>query len=72
MEICPEILHMYEEVTFIAILMDFPAEHTIYWEYSKDCIDWFVIENEHEQIYNFILTPENIDYFWRVRVSIEG
>ena len=63
---------MYDEITLIAILMDFPNEHTIYWEYSHDCEEWIRVEGEHESTYTFILTPDNMNYWWRVCVVIEG
>ena len=67
----PEYVSMYDELTLIAILMDFPPEHTIYWEYSIDKQNWIIIENEHENTYTFIVTPENVDYWWRVCVKVE-
>jgi len=67
----PEYVSMYDELTLIAILMDFPPEHTIYWEYSIDEQNWIVIENEHENTYTFIVTPENVNYWWRVCVKVE-
>jgi len=72
LEMSPEIVHMGDEITLTAILMDFPEDVTIYWEYSNNCVDWFVIEGEHENLYTFILTPDNLGYYWRVRVHYEG
>lgn len=66
----PENVAMYEEVTFRAILMDFPEEHTIYWQYSTDQKEWFDIEGEHETTYTFVVTPDNYDLWWRVCVML--
>ena len=62
-----------EEVTLVAILMDFlPTDiYTFVWEYSEDCEQWNIIENEHEQTYTFIINETNMHYYWRVRVVLE-
>ena len=63
--------YYYEEVTLIAILMDFlPTDtYTFSWEYSEDCKNWIEIEGEHEQMYTFILDEINVHYYWRVKVT---
>ena len=71
-EMSPDHVSMYDEVTLTAILMDFPPEYTIFWQYSMDQEEWFIIENEHGYQYIFVLTPENYQYWWRVCVQIEG
>ena len=71
-EMSPEYVHMYDEITLTAILIDMPENHYIEWEYSTDCEHWIVIEGEHEQTYLFIITPENYQNYWRVKVTIEG
>lgn len=70
LRITPESVAMYDEVTFIAILMDFPENYTIYWEYSKDQIEWTRVDGEHEITYTFVVTPDNYDLWWRVCVMI--
>ena len=64
---------LYEEVTLIAVLMDFlPTDiYTFIWEYSVDEINWIEIEGEHEQMYTFIFDETNVHYYWRVRVIWE-
>ena len=69
-QMSPETIYMYDEVTLTAILVDMPEEHYIEWEYSTDCEHWIVIEGEHEQTYLFIITPENYQNYWRVKVTI--
>ena len=61
-----------DEVTIIAILMDFQPEDniTFEWQYSSDCEKWEIFENENEQTLTFILTPENINWYYRVVVYI--
>ena len=71
-EMSPEYVNLYDEITLTAILIDIPNEHYIEWETSEDCEHWVIIEGEHEQTYLFILTPENMNNWWRVRVTFEG
>ena len=68
-EMSPEYVRMYDEITLTAILMDIPEEHYIEWECSSDCEHWIIIEGEHEQTYLFILTPENMGQYYRVKVT---
>ena len=65
--------YYYEEVTLIAILMDFlPTDtYTFTWEYSEDYENWIKIEGEHEQMYTFIIDEINVHYYWRVKVTWE-
>lgn len=66
-----EPIYYYEEVTIIAVLMDFlPTDIcTFTWEYSEDGINWIEIEGEHEQMYTFIIDKTNVHYYWRVKVT---
>jgi hypothetical protein len=66
----PKQVAMYDEVTFRAILMDFPDDYTIYWEYSTNQEDWSRVEGEHEITYTFVITPDNYDLWWRVCVEV--
>lgn len=61
-----------DEVILIAILMDFhPNDNPIFeWQYSSDCENWEIFENENEKTLTFILTPENIHWYCRVIVRI--
>ena len=65
--------YYYEEVTLVAVLMDFlPTDtYTFTWEYSLDCENWIEIEGEHEQMYTFIIDEVNVHYYWRVKVTWE-
>lgn len=65
-------IQMYDEITLTAVLIDMPENHYIEWQYSEDCEHWIIIDGEHEQTYLFIITPENMHYWWRVCVTIEG
>lgn len=65
--------HYYgDEVILIAILVDFQPEDNpaFEWQYSIDCEEWNVIENENEQTYAFIITHDNADWYYRVVVRI--
>ena len=68
-----EPIYYNEEVTLVAVLMDFlPADtYTFTWEYSEDGINWIEIEDEHEQMYTFIIDEINVHYYWRVKVTWE-
>ena len=65
--------YLGEEVTLVAILINFlPTDiYTFEWQYSLDQDTWFILENEHQQTYTFVLTTENCAYWWRVKVTIE-
>lgn len=62
-----------EEITLIAILMNFHPDDVYYieWEESADEIEWELIPNANSKIYKFILTRENATHSWRVKVTIE-
>lgn len=61
-----------DEVTLIAILVDFKPEDnpTFEWQHSFDCENWEIIENEHGQRLSFVLTPDNAGWYYRVLVTI--
>lgn len=62
-----------DEVTLIAILVDF-REDDIYrfeWEESEDGETWWIIVGENEQTYTFTIDHFNVDHYWRVKVIIE-
>lgn len=62
-----------EEITLIAILMNFRPDDVYYieWEESADEIEWELIPNANSKIYKFILTRENATHSWRAKVTIE-
>ena len=57
-------------VIFEAILHNYAPGHIvdIIWEYSEDDEHWHEIEDEHELTYEFIVTRENMLYWYRVTV----
>lgn len=62
-----------DEVTLIAILVDF-REDDIYrfeWEESEDGETWWLIVGATEQTYSFIIDHSNVDHYWRVKVIVE-
>lgn len=66
-----------EEVTLVAILVDFlPTDvYTFKWEYclSEEEVEnnlWRLIEDENQQTYTFVLTNENCHWWWRVTVFV--
>ena len=63
--------HFGEEAIIAFELIDYPpGEITeIEWQYSPDNVQWFPIEGAHSQTYSFIVTKENYEYWFRVKVS---
>lgn len=61
-----------DEVTLIAILVDFhPEDNPVFeWQYSIDCEEWETIADENHQTYTFTITPENAGWYYRVVVKI--
>ena len=65
-------LYFGEEVTLIAVLMDFPpANYKFIWEFSENKEDWSEVENENKQTYTFLLDERNCAYYWRVTVILQ-
>lgn len=65
-------LYFGEEVTLIAVLMDFPpADYSFVWEFSENGEDWSEVENENKQTYTFLLNERNYAYSWRVTVILQ-
>ena len=60
-----------DEVILGFDLIDYPPGEIIYieWQYSEDNIEWFPIEDEHEEILKFIVTKDNYKLWYRVTVS---
>ena len=71
-EMVQEPCYYGDEVILVAILVDFQPEDnpTFEWQYSIDCEEWFTLENETDQIYRFIISHENAEYYYRVVVRI--
>ena len=65
-------LVLYSQVTLTAILIDFPPERTITWECSQNGTDWQAVQSGDSQTYTFTLTPDNLDYLWRLSITYEG
>lgn len=65
-------LYYGDEVILIAILVDFKPEDnpTFEWQYSIDCEEWNIIENENKQTYAFIITHDNENLYYRVVVRV--
>ena len=62
-----------ENVVFTAILVNFKENDIIKfeWQYTTDLESWSVIEGANKQTYDFILTEENYNYWYRVLVKVE-
>ena len=62
-----------ETVVFTAILVNFKENDIIKfeWQYTTDLESWSVIEGANKQTYDFILTEENYNYWYRVLVKVE-
>lgn len=60
-----------DEVILGFDLIDYPPGEITYieWQYSEDNIEWFPIEDEHEEILKFIVTKDNYKLWYRVMVS---
>jgi len=66
-------LHYGEEALLVAVLVDFaPTDNIMFiWYRSTDGGDsWERIPEATDQIYSFILTKENINYFYQVTVML--
>ena len=61
-----------DEITLIAILVDFqPEDNPVFeWQHSIDCKKWETIADEYHQTYTFTITHENADWYYRVVVKI--
>ena len=73
LEFLKEPTYYGDEVTLVAILVDF-RENDIYrfeWEESEDGKQWWVIVGADEQTYTFIIDHENVTHYWRVLVILE-
>ena len=62
-----------EEVTLVAILVNFKPEdiYTFEWEYSEDSEVWYLVEDATDQTYTFIIDKDNSAYWWRVKVTFK-
>ena len=62
-----------DEAIIEAVLIDYPPGRIVLieWEYSEDNEEWFKIEGANELIYKFIVTQENLHYWYRVVVTYE-
>ena len=62
-----------EEITLIAILVNFKSDdiYTFDWEYSEDGEEWYILYNEHNQSYTYVINQENYAYWWRVKVIVQ-
>ena len=73
LEFLKEPTYYGDEVTLVAILVDF-RENDIYsfeWEESEDGEEWWVIVGADEQTYTFVIDYENVTHYWRVKVTLE-
>lgn len=73
LEFLKEPIYYGDEVTLVAILVDF-HENDIYrfeWEESEDGETWWSIVGENEQTYTFTIDHSNIDHYWRVKVIVK-
>lgn len=66
-----------DEVTLIAVLVDFHPEDRVkfQWEYAIETegeIVWILIEDANQQTYTLVLDDINITYQYRVIVELEG
>jgi len=66
-----------DEVTLIAVLMDFKSKDNIsfQWAYTTEITEkttWHLIENATQQTYTFVLDETNINYWYCVIVKWEG
>ena len=62
-----------QNVTLVAILIDFKDTDIYYfqWEESENGEEWWVIQDENQNTYTFILDQSNITHYWRVKVILE-
>lgn len=71
-EMAQDPVYYGDEVTLIAILVDFqPEDNPVFeWQHSIDCEEWETIADENHQTYTFTITPENAGWYYRVVVRI--
>ena len=64
--------HIGETVTLRANLINFflVPIYTIYWQYSLDEQEWTNIEGAHDTMYQYVITKDNYQYYWRVLVKV--
>lgn len=62
-----------QKVTLVAILIDFKDTDIYYfqWEESENGEEWWIIKDENQNTYTFILDQSNITHYWRVKVILE-
>lgn len=62
-----------QNVTLVAILVDFKDTDIYYfqWEESENGEEWWIIQDENQNTYTFILDQSNITHYWRVKVILE-
>ena len=61
------------EVTFTAVLYGYEnLEYNVQWQQSKDCAEWFDLQDACELDYSNIITPDNYMDYWRVLVTVTG
>lgn len=62
-----------QNVTLVAILIDFKDTDIYYfqWEESENGEEWWIIQDENQNTYTFILDQSNITHYWRVKVILE-
>lgn len=61
-----------DPIRLIAILVDFEPEDNprFQWQYSEDCEAWYDIADATKQTYEFIVDYVNVNYWYRVQVTI--
>lgn len=62
-----------QNITLVAILIDFKDTDIYYfqWEESENGEEWWIIQDENQNTYTFILDQSNITHYWRVKVILE-
>ena len=72
LRIIQEAYYLGDEVILGFDLIDFPPVEIIYieWQYSKDEIEWFPVENEHGETFSFIVDETNSKFWYRVMVNL--
>lgn len=73
LEFLKEPTYYGEEVTLVAVLVDFRDDDIYHfeWEESEDGETWQVIVGAYQSTYTFIIDHDNATHYWRVKVYLE-
>ena len=68
-----EVIYYGSTIRFDAELINFQEDdvYTVQWKYSLDGEKYRNIKGANELSYEFVVDPENIEYFWKVSIVLQ-